>query len=183
MNRRTVLELTTTALLCTGVVFSASLASAQQKSLKDELVGTWTLVSWDQTNRDGTKFQRFGANPKGISVFDPNGHFVLMMVHPDLPKIAANNPSNPTPEEAKAITGGAIGYFGTYTVDEPSKTIRLRVEGSSYPNLIGDQPRTIVSLTADELKYGNATPTTGGKIEYTFKRASPATVGVSPGRQ
>jgi hypothetical protein len=178
MNRRTVLEVTTGVLLCTGVVFSASLTSAQQTSLKQQLVGTWTLVSWDQTNKDGTKFQRFGANPKGISVFDASGHFVLMFVHPDLPRIAANNPSSPTPDEAKAIVSGAIGYFGTYAVEEASKTIKLNVEASSYPNLLGEQPRTISSLTADELKFSNPVPTTGGKIDYTFVRARPDTVGM-----
>lgn len=174
MNQRTV---TTAVLLCTGVVFSASLASAQQTSLKQQLVGTWTLVSWNQTNKDGTKFQRFGANPKGIGVFDANGHFVVMFARPDLPKIAANNPSNPTPDEAKAIVGGAISYFGSYTVDEASKTIGLHVEASSYPNVLGEQPRTISSLTADELKISNPVPTTGGRIDYAFVRAHPEMVG------
>ncbi len=180
MKRRTLRKVTTAVLLCTGVVFSASLASAQEKSLKDQLVGTWTVVSWDQTNKDGSKFQRFGANPKGVNVFDANGHFVVMFARSDLPKIASNNPSNPTPEEAKAIVGGAISYFGTYTVDEARKTIKLRVEASSYPNLVGpEQPRTIASVTANELKYTNPVPTTGGRIDVGLKRVGAATTGAA----
>jgi hypothetical protein len=43
---------------------------------------------------------------KGITVFDANGRNYIMEARPDLPKIASNNPSTPTPEEAKAIVGG-----------------------------------------------------------------------------
>jgi hypothetical protein len=40
-------------------------AVGQQRPLKEQLAGTWTLVSWEQTNADGSKLQQFGANPKG----------------------------------------------------------------------------------------------------------------------
>jgi hypothetical protein len=177
MMWRSILGLSAIATL--GLVLLPSNATGQQKSLKDQLVGTWTVVSWDQSNKDGSKFQRFGADPKGVNVFDANGRFVVMYARADLPKIAANNPSNPTPEEAKAITAGAISYFGTYTVDEATKTITLRIEASTFPNLVGpDQKRTITSLTADELKYSNPVPLTGGTIDVAMRRAErPASTG------
>ena len=147
--------------------------SAVGESLKDQLVGTWTLVSWDQTNPDGSKFQRFSANPKGYNVFDANGRVFIMFAHPELPKIASGNPSAPTPDEAKAIVSGAISYFGTYTVNEADKSVVFRLEASSFPNqLLTDQKRTIVSVTADELKYSNPVPITGGQINYAFRRAN-----------
>jgi hypothetical protein len=64
MNRRTTLAMTTTALLCLAVGLSATASLAQQKSLKEQLVGTWTLVSSDQVRPDGSNVQQFGANPK-----------------------------------------------------------------------------------------------------------------------
>jgi hypothetical protein len=75
MNRRTKFAVKTTALLCLVVGFSPSNSVAQQKPLKEQLVGTWTLVSSDQVRPDGSKVQRLGANPKGINVFNPNGRF------------------------------------------------------------------------------------------------------------
>jgi hypothetical protein len=125
-------------------------AVAQQKTLKDQLVGTWLAVSWEQDVPNGPRFQRYGANPKGGYTFDANGRFFSVYARPDLPQIASKNPSTPTPEEAKAIVSGAIGLFGTYTVDEASKLITLRVEASTFPN---------------------PTAITGGAIYYTFKRA------------
>ena len=171
MKWRTILGLSATAAL--GLAVLPSSAVSQQKSLKDQLVGTWTLVSWEQDVPNGPKYQRFGSSPKGFNIFDANGRFFIMFARPDLPKIASNNPSNPTPEEAKAIVGGAIGYFGTYTVDEAAKVVSLRVEASSFPNqLAGDQKRTVTALTGSELKYQNTTALTGGQIYYVFKRAN-----------
>ena len=170
MNRRNILSLSVIAAF--GLALLPSSAIAQQKSLKDQLVGTWTLVSWDQTNKDGTKFQRFTANPKGFNIFDASGRFFIMFVRPDLPNIASNNPSTPTPEEAKTIVSGAISYFGTYTVNEAEKSFTLNVEASSFPNQrASGQKRTITAVTADELKYSNPAPLTGGQIQYVFRRA------------
>ena len=38
-------------------------ALGQQRSLKDQLVGTWTTVSSENTAPNGTKSQPYGANP------------------------------------------------------------------------------------------------------------------------
>jgi hypothetical protein len=147
-------------------------AVSQTKSLKDQLVGTWTVVSWEQVRPDGSKFHRFGANPKGMQVFDANGNFIVLFARPDLPKLASANPSTPTPEEAKAIVGGAIGYYGTYTVDDAAKVVTLHIAASSFPNQVGvGQKRTVTSITSDELKYQNTTVLTGGQIYIALKRA------------
>jgi hypothetical protein len=171
MNRRNIIGLSMmTALGLAGLPGSAT---AQQKTLKEQLVGTWTAASWEQTNKDGTKFQRFGTNPKGVNVFDANGRFFVMFARADLPKIASRDPMKTTPEENKAVMEGSIAYYGTYTVDETGKTITLRVDASSFPNQVGsEQKRTITSLTASELKLSNPTALTGGEIHYVMKRAS-----------
>ena len=71
--------------------------------------------------------------------------------------------SPPTTDEAQpggamALTVGSIAYFGTYTVDEPSKTVLLKIEASTLPNQLGfEGKRVIAALTADELKFTNTT--------------------------
>jgi len=164
------------AVIAFGLVLMPGAAQAQEKSIKEQLVGTWTLASWVQTRPDGSKFDRFGANPKGVNVFTADGRFFLMFARGDLPKISSNNPMEPTPDEAKAIVTGAIAYFGTYTVDEPTKTVTVRIDSSTLPNQLGmEHKRTITALTNDELRYTNANPVNGGKIEAGFRRATPAT--------
>ena len=169
MNRPSIVSLSIAVL---AFVLPPCSALSQQKSLKEQLVGTWTLASWEQVRPDGSKFQRFGANPKGVNVFDANGRFYVMFARPDIPKIASNDPMKATPDEIKAVMEGSIAYYGTYTVDE-SKVVTFRVEFSSFPNQVGsDQKRTITSLTADELKYQNTTVLSGGQIYYVMKRAN-----------
>jgi hypothetical protein len=80
--------MTAMALVCLAVgLASGSLA---QKSIKDQLVGTWTLVSSDQVRPNGIKLKQFGANPSGINVFDANGRFFIMMASVDNLRIASN---------------------------------------------------------------------------------------------
>jgi hypothetical protein len=179
MNRHTTLAMTTTALLCLAVGLSASVSLAQQKSLKEQLVGTWTLVSSDQVRRDGSKLQQFGANPKGINVFNANGHFFLMiassgsllMASADNPKIVSIDPKTNF-EEFGGLNVESIAYYGTYIVNETEKVAILHIDASTFPNQVGtDQKRTITSLTADELKYNIPAAMPGGQIHQAWKRA------------
>jgi hypothetical protein len=147
-------------------------ATSQQKSLKDQLAGAWTMVSQEQTLPNGSKLQPFGANPKGMLVFDANGRLYAMWARADLPKIASNNRLTPTPEEAKAIALGTFSTFGTYAIDEAKKTFTVRYEASTFANIDGTEAtETIVSLTADELKYSFELAGIGGQIVSAFRRA------------
>src|SRR3984957_5187698 len=110
MNRRTTLAIATTALLCLAVGLSASDSLAQQKSLKEQLVGTWTLVSSDQVRPEGSMLKQFGSNPKGINVFDANGRFFLMIASADNSKIASNNLSETNSEEGGGLIVESIAY-------------------------------------------------------------------------
>jgi hypothetical protein len=159
MNRRALLNLSIITAL--GFGFSPSGAFAQQTSLKDQLVGTWTLAVADA----------FGPNPKGQLIFDANGHFSAALVRAALPKIAANNRSQGTADEYKAIMGGTLAFFGTYSVS--GTDLNFRVQGGSYPNWDEtSQKRTNVSVSGDELKYTQPTPSGGGPAAVViWKRA------------
>jgi hypothetical protein len=169
MDRRSILSLP--AFVGLGLPALVSSAAAQQKTIKDQIVGTWTFVSALDVHPDGKKVDRWGPNPKGIFMFDPHGHFTQFITRSDLPKIAAGASDKGTPDENKAVLSGFVASFGTYTVDEANKTIVTHVEGSVFPNAIGrDQKRVIATLTADELKYTNPTTSMGTVAEATWKR-------------
>jgi Lipocalin-like domain len=171
MNRLATLAVTTTALLCLAVGLSASDSIAPQQSLKEQLVGAWTLVSSDQVRPDGSKLKQFGANPKGINVFDANGRFFLMVASADNSQIASKDPSKTTSEEDGLIVE-SIAYYGTYTVNEEVNVINLHLDASTFPNQIGtDQKRAVTSLTADELKYSSPAAISGVQVHQVWKRA------------
>jgi hypothetical protein len=155
-----------------GLAFWPSIGISQQRSLKEQVVGTWIIVSVDNMRDDGSKTELFGPNPKGILIYTSDGHFTLVNMRGDLPKFAAKNRDQGTPEENKAVVQGSIAYFGTYTVDEADKIISARIEGSTYPNFIGgpDQKRLVTSVTADELTFVNPAASAGGKLQLVWKR-------------
>ena len=172
MNRRTPLAMTTTA-LCLAVSLSSSDSLAQQKTLKEQLIGTWILVSSDQMRLDGSTLKQFGANPKGINVFDANGRFFLMIASADNSKIASKDPSRKTnSEEVGGLIVESIAYYGTYTVNETERAVILHLDASTFPNQIGtDQKRTVTSLTANELKYSSPAAMSGVQVHQVWKRA------------
>lgn len=154
-----------------GIVPSRCCACAA-KSLKEQLVGTWTLVSSDGTNKDGTKNTTVvGKNPKGTLVLDARGNFSFI-VAAELPKIASGDRMKTTAEENKAIAQGVFAYFGTYTVSEADKAFSLNIQGSTFSNQIGTPgKRQVMSLTENELKYNTPVTLSGGSTNWVWKRA------------
>jgi hypothetical protein len=164
--------MTTTALFCFAAGLSSSPSFAQQQSLKGQLIGTWTLVSSDQVRPDGSRLKQFGADPKGINVFDTNGRFFIMVASADNSQIASNDPRSTKAEESGALIVESIAYYGTYTVNEAERFIMLHLEASTFPNQIGtDQKRTVTSLTANELKYSAPAAMLGAQVHQVWKRA------------
>src|ERR1700741_1178280 len=122
--------LTAAWLLLLAIVFpgAAGPANAQQKPIKGEIVGAWSLVAVTAELANGTSAEPFGANPNGTIIFTPDGHFALFQSRSELPKIASNDRTKASTEEAAAIVGGSIAYYGTYSVNEAEKSLSVVLE-------------------------------------------------------
>jgi len=167
MNRPSVFS--TSVLMALGVALLPSNVVGQQKSIKEQLVGTWTFVSSTTKLPDGSP--AWGTNPKGLLIFTENDYFSSQIVRSDLPKFASNNRAQGTPEENKAVIQGSIATFGTYTVDETKKNYTLKFEGSSFPNRAETEQTRAFTIAADELKVTNPSTSVGGSSELVYKRA------------
>jgi len=157
--------------IVTASTFALGVALAGEtyaQASKDQLVGTWTLVS-DTYTQDGQKHEPFGPNPKGIAIFGADGHFAIVITRADIPKFASGNREAGTPEENKAAVAGGIDSFGTYTVGSDGLTVHI--DGSSFPNWRGITQKRAIVISGDELKWTNPTASTGaGSAEVAWKR-------------
>jgi hypothetical protein len=171
MNRRTALAVTTMAL--SGAALSASAAGAQQRSLKDQLVGIWTVLTAETTGPNGVKQQFYGAPAKGILILDAGGIYAQVLARPGRPKFKSINRFSfeATPEELKEAVTGAVATFGTWSVNEADKTLGRRPEASLLPNDEGIEQKYAVSLTGDELKTITVNSLTGLRTEVVYRRA------------
>ena len=140
MYRRSAIKIVTSALLFVGVALS-SVAVAQQKSLKDAIVGSWLITSVFDQYENGKKNNPWGAGVKGTFVFDGVGRFAQLIIGEPQPAM-----KTPDPRKPDALV---VAYYGSYTVDEGKKTIVQKVDGGSYSARAGTQQSYTVTLKGD----------------------------------
>jgi len=96
-------------LMGNGIVFAQS-----EAEIRDRIVGTWKLVSTEQTLKDGTArpYPQYGPHGKGFIMYSRDGYMCADLVNPDRPKWV--DPQHPTTEEKFAAAGGTFAYCGRY---------------------------------------------------------------------
>jgi hypothetical protein len=157
---------TIVALTLTGSTFAQ-----QQKSFKDQLIGTWTLVSAEAVEPDGTKGPLTRGGPqKGLMILTEGGMLSFQVIANDH-KVASKSRFKMTPEEMKASAEGALSYFGPYTVNEADKSITVKMEASTFPNQTEAPAKRIATLNGDELRMTNPGRLAGGQTNLVWKRA------------
>jgi hypothetical protein len=139
-------------------------------SLKEQLIGTWMLASWEQRKGDGTKVQRYGESPVGVAFFDAGGRYIITVMQSERATYASGALWQGTAEENKATADGTITYFGTYSVNEADSSIAIHIDGSSFPNWNGVDQKRIVAITGDQLTL-TVRPPTGEIVDVVWKRA------------
>ena len=125
-------------------------AVAQQKSLKEQLVGTWILVSCDGTTTP------WCVNPAGSLSFDASGRYTLVVAARGRPKFTAGLDS--PAEEFKAAGRGLLAFFGTWSANDADKIITRHREGASSPNVEGTDTKDMATVVGDELRLVDADP-------------------------
>ena len=124
-------------------------------SLGGRLVGTWGFASSINIRSDGTTFDRWGANPKGVFMLDPVGNYALIIAG----------------SESRVFGAKTFFAFGTYAVEESGKRLTTNIDSCSAAKLNGTvQSRIILSLTPKELKYANPSGPYGSTAEVLWTR-------------
>jgi hypothetical protein len=155
-----------------AVMLSAGPALAQQKMLKDQLAGAWTVLSNDITAADGKKRQDYGPKPYGLLILDAGGHYAFIAGRPDRPKFKTTGNSRldtPAAELGEAARAFAAN-FGTWSVNEAEKILTRKYEGALIPNNDGTVTNASVSLSGDDLKL-TAIAASGDRTEAVYRRA------------
>jgi hypothetical protein len=58
------------------------------KTLREQLIGAWKLVSYVEKPTDGFQpFYPMGTEPKGIIMYTPDGYMSAQLEHPGRPKL------------------------------------------------------------------------------------------------
>jgi hypothetical protein len=107
-----------TARVLLALLLLGGFALAQSESeIQNRLVGTWKLVSTEETLKDGTTrpYSEYGTNGKGFLMYSRDGYMCADLINPDRPKWA--DPAHPTVEEKSAAAEHSFAYCGRYEID------------------------------------------------------------------
>lgn len=170
MIKVSTLTVATVAALFFGVATNAGEAIAQERTLRQQIVGTWKLVSNDNIAPNGEKRQLFGPSPRGLAIYDASGWYTVIQLNPDRPKFKGKTRLDGTSEENKAVVAATAFNFGTWSVNEADKTLTVRQEANLFPNDDGLESKRAITLTGDELKVSNPNPSSGGASVIVWKR-------------
>lgn len=154
-------------------VLSPARSVAQQKSIRDQLIGAWELVSCERTRPNGAT-QPYCVNSIGTLIFDASGRYAQMIAARDRPKLATVNRLDAPAEQYKAAVQGFLANFGTWSVNEKDKTVTRRYEGAMLPNYEGTESKMSVSIAGDELTLVDPNPNAGlgqGRFVTVYRRA------------
>jgi hypothetical protein len=133
--------------------------SAPPPTLRDQLQGTWRLVSHERRdNANDAWTRRYGDHPRGYIMYDATGHMMVGFEKmPPPPKFASGDDWTPTPDEARVALLGYASYFGTYTVDEAAHAVTHHVEGGLAPSYFGTEQLRPATLDGDRLTLSDGT--------------------------
>jgi hypothetical protein len=137
---------------CVSSLFIASLASTSfaqspAKSLRDQLIGHWQLVSVSINGQSP-----YGANAKGSMFLDAGGHYSVVVV---------------TSGDARSTA-----YFGSYTVSDADHLVTFHVDASSRASGAERDQTRLASLSGDELTLASQRPGPIGGVQLKWKLAN-----------
>jgi hypothetical protein len=152
------LRISTFSSIAALLVFLPGSSIAQEKTLKQQIQGPWSLASCNSTNARGEKAAYCANNPNGIMILAGNGNFAWTTIAGG--RKDANAP-------------GAAAIFGTWSVNEADKTLTGHIVSAINPAIDGRDFKVNVSLNGEEMRLvGDLTSLGGGAAhnDNTYRR-------------
>ena len=148
-------------LLLGGVVLAQS-----ESEIRDRLVGTWKLVSTEESMKDGSTrpYPEYGPNGKGFLMYSRDGHMCADLMNPDRSKWA--DPLHPTAEEKAAAAEGTFAYCGRYEIDVKQRRLIHLPEVATDMGYVGSRQIRPYTFEADRLILSDAETQKPGVLRW-----------------
>lgn len=128
-------------------------------TLKNELVGTWQLLSYIEVPIKGadSKFP-MGQSPKGILIYGADGHMSVQISNAERNKYQSEDRYLASGEEIQEQVKGFIAFAGTYQIDSSNATVQYSISTSSFPNWEGQVQERKLDFEGDILYLKSVEP-------------------------
>jgi hypothetical protein len=133
--------------------------AAQTKSnsvTSEDLIGAWRLVSIETIRPNGEVIYPFyGKHPEGMLMYDRSGWMSVHIVSDPpatAPAVDSREKFAAAPEREKAAAAeGYYAYFGTWSIDPASATVKHHIKQSLMPGERGEDVVRHLILEGDRL--------------------------------
>lgn len=136
-----------------------------------DLIGVWRLVSSTRRFSDGRVEYPYGENPVGRITYDNAGRMSAQLMRrgrkctvPSGVNLVVGNAGD---DEIREAAGGFAAYFGTFEVDEATRTVVHHVEAALVPSWVGTDLKRNYSFVGNRLVL---TATSASVLEVVWER-------------
>jgi hypothetical protein len=132
--------------------------------VREQLVGTWRLVSFEYVLANGASVEAYGPRPVGMLVYDDRGNMAAQIMNPDRRRFASGDRRRASHEELAVAVEGYIAYFGSYEIDEAEQCVVHVERGDVFPNAVGTTQRRYYEFDGDLLVLSVPPIMLGGEL-------------------
>ena len=100
-------------------------------------------------------------------VYDGRGGFSGQIMARERPPFATGNLLKGSDEEVRAAFEGYVAYYGSYSVDEAEGLMVHQVDGSFFPNWVGDRQVRKFEFPGDGRLQLSTLPIKGARADLT----------------
>lgn len=144
------------------------------KTLREQLIGAWKLVSYVEKPVDGSEpFYPMGTDPQGIILYTPDGYMSAQLMHPGRRRFASGDWFLGTDKEVNAEAMGYSAYSGPFHTDEEKQTLTHSMFVSLFPNWLGQTQARVVKIDGKMLYLSSAVPIRSGGKETMSHLCTP----------
>lgn len=111
-------------------------------SVRNRFIGVWKLVSCERKSSSGELSYPYGEKPVGRITYDKAGRMSAQLMRPERHSPAGTTLQTGSPTELRDVLG-FVAYFGTFDIDEATRTVIHHVQASLVTSYVGtDLKRT-----------------------------------------
>jgi hypothetical protein len=151
--------------------FEASIDVDREVSLqtvRQQLIGSWRLVSYEIRGSDGPVTYPMGQNVTGFIMYVPDGYMSANLMVPRRPAFSGGGAASATPAELAAAAAGYFAYAGRFEVDESAALVLHHIDVCLIPNMVGSTQRRYITLEGSRLTLRGDPMPAGDRVVTPF---------------
>lgn len=120
-------------------------------TLKEQIIGVWSLVSFQDLDQNGNTFYPLGEDATGFIIYHPEGYMSAQLMKQGRVAYQSGHMFNGTTEEMAEAANGYLAYAGKFDVNEAESTLIHHMEVSMNPTWEAQKQPRIASIVGDLL--------------------------------